>query len=89
MFWNEHGARHRLSFDALRLDVARACSGSCAMPAMQAGDRGEHPAKYSGSGDRDARHDEPWRDVVVVVADFGVQGVLDRFTQIAPKCCSP
>ncbi len=85
VFWNEQGDRRRLSFDELRDSVAR----------MQ------HALKCAGvvAGDRVASilPNIPEAAIAMLGAtslgavwsssspDFGVQGVLDRFTQIAPK----
>jgi len=85
VFWNEQGDRRRLSFDALRQDVARA----------------QHSLREAGvvAGDRVASilPNIPEAAVAMLATtslgaawsssspDFGVQGVLDRFTQIAPR----
>mgnify|MGYP000039980718 FL=1 len=85
VFWNEHGARRRLSFDALRLDVARV-QRALRDAGVQAGDRvasilpniPEAAIAMLGTTSLGAT----WSSSS---PDFGVQGVLDRFTQIAPK----
>jgi acetoacetyl-CoA synthetase len=85
VFWNEQGDRRRLSFDELHDSVAR----------MQ------HGLKSAGivAGDRVASILPNIPEAVIAMLgatslgavwsssspDFGVQGVLDRFTQIAPK----
>ena len=85
VFWNEHGDRRRLSFDALRLDVARV-QRALRDAGVQAGDRvasilpniPEAAIAMLGTTSLGAT----WSSSS---PDFGVQGVLDRFTQIAPK----
>ena len=42
-------------------------------------------AEHAGNHHRDAGDDGAWRRLVVRPPDFGVQGVVDRFGQIAPK----
>ena len=85
VFWNEQGDRRRLSFDELHGAVAR----------MQ------HALKGAGvtAGDRIASILPNIPEAAIAMLgtaslgavwsssspDFGVQGVLDRFTQIAPK----
>ena len=85
VFWNEQGDRRRLSFDELHDAVARV----------------QHALRERGvaAGDRVASilPNIPEAAIAMLGAtslgavwsssspDFGVQGVLDRFTQIAPK----
>jgi len=85
VFWNEQGVRRRLSRDALRQDVARA-QQALRDAGVQAGDRvasilpniPEAAIAMLGATSLGAT----WSSSS---PDFGVQGVLDRFTQIAPK----
>lgn len=85
VFWNEQGDRRRLSFDELHESVARV----------------QHALRERGvvAGDRVASilPNIPEAAIAMLATaslgavwsssspDFGVQGVLDRFTQIAPK----
>jgi acetoacetyl-CoA synthetase len=85
VFWNEAGERRRLSWDALRVEVAR----------MQ------HALTQAGvrAGDVVASLLPNCPEAVIAMLgatsigatwsssspDFGAEGVLDRFTQIAPK----
>ncbi len=85
VFWNEHGDRRRLSFDQLHDSVARV----------------QHALRQRGVvvGDRVASILPNIPEAAIAMLgttslgavwsssspDFGVQGVLDRFTQIAPK----
>jgi acetoacetyl-CoA synthetase len=85
VFWNEAGERRRLSWDELRVEVARmqqALSDADVRP-------GDVVASLLPNG--------PEAAIAMLGAtsigatwsssspDFGVEGVLDRFTQIAPK----
>ena len=85
VFWNEQGDRQRLSFDELHESVAHV----------------QHALRERGvvAGDRIASILPNIPDAAIAMLgttslgavwsssspDFGVQGVLDRFTQIAPK----
>ncbi len=85
VFWNEEGDRRRLSFDELHASVAQV---QCALRerGIKAGDRvasilpniPEAAIAMLGTTSLGA----VWSSSS---PDFGVQGVLDRFTQIAPK----
>ncbi|MBL8309564.1 MAG: acetoacetate--CoA ligase [Burkholderiales bacterium] len=85
VFWNEQGERRRCSFDALRHEVARA-QRALREAGVQAGDRvasmlpniPEAAIAMLGATSLGAT----WSSSS---PDFGVQGVLDRFAQIAPK----
>lgn len=85
VFWNEQGDRQRLSFDQLHDSVARIQHALMAA-GVSAGDRvasvlpniPEAAVAMLGTTSLGA----VWSSSS---PDFGVQGVLDRFTQIAPK----
>ena len=85
VFWNEQGNRRRLSFDQLRSSVA-GVQQALKAAGVVAGDRiasmlpniPEAAIAMLGATSIGAT----WSSSS---PDFGVQGVLDRFTQIAPK----
>jgi acetoacetyl-CoA synthetase len=85
VFWNEQGDRRRLSFDELHDSVARV-QQALKERGVAAGDRvasilpnvPEAAIAMLGTTSLGA----VWSSSS---PDFGVQGVLDRFTQIAPK----
>jgi acetoacetyl-CoA synthetase len=85
VFWNEQGDRRRLSFDALR-DAVTCVQQGLREIGVTAGDRvasilpniPEAAIAMLGTTSLGA----VWSSSS---PDFGVQGVLDRFTQIAPK----
>ena len=85
VFWNEQGDRRRLSFDQLHDSVARV-QFALREHGVVAGDRvasilpniPEAAIAMLGTTSLGA----VWSSSS---SDFGVQGVLDRFTQIAPK----
>jgi acetoacetyl-CoA synthetase len=85
VFWGEDKVRRRLTWDALRTEVGRAARAFAATGVM-AGDRvagilpnmPESIVSMLGAASLGA----VWSSCS---PDFGVQGVLDRFGQIAPK----
>ena len=82
---DERGRRREISWDQLRAEVARVADGLRAAGVV-AGDRvaGFMPNLPEAIVAMLAT-DQPRRNVVVVLPDFGIRGVLDRFGQIAPK----